>query len=374
MAGFASNEASHPLWLLAELTYRCPMQCFFCSNPVAFAANREELDTEQWLRVLREARELGAVQLGFSGGEPLLRSDLELLVAEADELKYYTNLITSGLGMSEGRLKALKEAGLDHIQLSFQASSAELNDFIGGTKTFEKKREVAKLIKAHGYPMVLNFVLHRGNIDSVESILQMAEELEADYVELANVQYGGWAKLNRSVLMPTRAQLEQAEAAANRFRERIGDRMRIFYVVSDYYEGRPKPCVGGWGTTFMQVTPDGTVLPCHGAQELPGLHLPKVQDASLRSIWCDSDLFARFRGEAWMKEPCRSCPERSKDFGGCRCQAYALTGDPANTDPTCQLSEHHHVVLEAIEEARQAEQGSTLPIFRNVQNSRARQE
>lgn len=372
MAGFESDGPRQPSWLLAELTYRCPLQCFYCSNPVDFAQRRDELTTEEWLRVLGEARELGAVQLGLSGGEPLLRKDLEVIVGRAKELGYYTNLITSGVGMDEDRLSALKDLGLDHIQLSFQASDSELNDFIGGTRSFEHKRALAKLIKKYDYPMVLNFVIHRRNIDSVDQILALSEELEADYVELANAQYGGWATLNRNLLLPSREQLDRAHAVTEAFRQRVGDAMRVFFVVADYFEGRPKPCAGGWGNIFMQVTPDGTVLPCHGAQDLPGLSFPDVRTAPLRWIWEESPLFAEFRGEGWMKEPCRSCPERGQDFGGCRCQALALTGDPTNADPACARSPHHGLITAAIEEAQAAPASKSLPIFRNARNSKLR--
>lgn len=370
MAGSASNGPRQPLWLLAELTYRCPLQCFYCSNPIDFASRRQELKTEDWLRVLGEARELGAVQLGFSGGEPLLRKDFEELLGEAKRLGFYTNLITSGMGMDEARLSALRRAGLDHIQLSFQAADPSLNDFIAGAKSFEHKKALAKLIKAYDYPMVLNVVLHRGNIDSIDQILEMAEELGADYVELANAQYGGWATLNRKLLLPSREQLRRAELVTEAFRERIGGSMRVFFVAADYFENRPKPCAGGWGNIFMQVTPDGTVLPCHGAQDLPGMHFPNVREAALRWIWEESPGFERFRGESWMKEPCRSCPEREKDFGGCRCQAFALTGEPANADPVCSLSPHHALVTNAIAEARAVDISQLTPVFRTVRNSK----
>ncbi len=369
MVGSSSTGPNRPLWLLAELTYRCPLQCFYCSNPIAFAGARQELTTGDWLRVLNEARELGAVQLGLSGGEPLLRDDLEVLVEAASCLEYYSNLITSGIGMDEERLVRLKKAGLDHIQLSFQASQPELNDFIAGARSFRRKVATARLIKELGYPMVLNVVLHRHNIDFVSRILSIAAELEADYVELANVQFGGWARLNRDRLLPTRDQLERAEASVADFRARHQGTMRVFYVVSDYYEGRPKPCTAGWGRTFMQITPDGTALPCHGAQSLPGMTFPRVDQASIREIW-ESPAFERFRGEEWMREPCRTCPERDRDFGGCRCQAHELTGDPTNADPTCALSPHHSVVERAIEEADKAESPIERVVFRNVPNSR----
>ena len=348
-----------PLWLLLELTYRCPLHCVYCYNPTDFANTGAELATADWIRVLREARALGAVQLGLSGGEPLVREDLEPLVAEAHALGFYINLITSGVGMSEVRMRALKEAGLDHIQLSFQDSNRELNDFLSSTRTFERKSQVASLIRQHGYPMVLNVVLHRLNIDHVGEILEMAEAMGAQYVELANTQYYGWAWLNRAHLLPSRAQLERAEAVTRRFRERVGNRMQIYFVVPDYFETRPKACMNGLGSVFLAIAPDGTAMPCHAARMLPGLNLPNVRDADIRAIWYDSPAFNRFRGEAWMKEPCRSCPERSRDFGGCRCQAYLLTGDPDNADPVCDLSPHHALVTSAVARAEQA--GSAAP-------------
>jgi len=340
-----------PLWLLLELTYRCPLHCVFCYNPTEFARTGPELPTEDWLRVLREARALGAVQLGLSGGEPLEREDLETLVAEAHRLGYYINLITSGVGLTAPRIAALKAGGLDHIQLSFQDSTRELNDFLSSTRTFELKARVAALIRAHDYPMVLNVVLHRLNIDHVGEILEMAERLGAQYVELANTQYYGWAWLNRQQLLPSRAQLERAEAVTQRFRERVAGRIQVYFVVPDYFERRPKACMGGLSSVFLGIAPDGTAMPCHAARMLPDLDLPNVRSADIRTIWYDSPAFNRFRGEAWMKEPCRSCPERTHDFGGCRCQAYLLTGDATNTDPVCDLSPHHQLVTDAVARA-----------------------
>jgi PqqA peptide cyclase len=337
-----------PLWLLMELTYRCPLHCVFCYNPTDFATTGPELATEDWIRVLREARALGAVQLGLSGGEPLARDDLEVIVAEAHSLGFYSNLITSGIGMTEARIAALKEAGLDHIQLSFQDSSREMNDFLSSTRTFELKSKVAALIRKYEYPMVLNCVLHRLNIDHVEEILELAERMGAQFVELANTQYYGWAWLNRAHLMPTREQLRKAEETLARFRERVGQKMKVFFVVPDYFETRPKACMNGLGSVFLTVTPDGTALPCHAARMLPGLTFPDVRTDSVKSIWYDSPAFNHFRGTDWMKEPCRSCPEKTRDFGGCRCQAYLLTGDAANADPVCDLSPHHHLVKEAV--------------------------
>jgi len=350
----AARGVGPPLWLLLELTYRCPLHCVFCYNPTDFATTAAELPTAEWLRVLREARALGAVQLGLSGGEPLAREDLEEIAAEAHRLGFYINLITSGVGLSEARITALKSAGVDHIQLSFQDSTREMNDFLSSTRTFDLKAKVAELIRAHGYPMVLNVVLHRYNIDHVAEILAMAERMGAQYVELANTQYYGWAWLNRDALLPSRAQLRRAEEVTRAFRERVGERMKIYFVVPDYFETRPKPCMSGLGSVFLALTPDGTALPCHAARMLPGLSLPNVRAMSVREIWYDSQAFNRFRGQGWMKEPCVSCPERDKDFGGCRCQAYLLTGDADNADPVCDLSPHHHLVTAAVTRAEAA--------------------
>ncbi len=315
---------------------------------------------------------MGATQLGLSGGEPLLRKDLEIIIAEGRKLGYYSNLITSGIGMDERRIEAFKEAGLDHVQISFQASSQELNDYLGGTSTFERKQEMARAVKRHDYPMVLNIVLHRHNIDQLSEILDMAIALDADYVELANTQYYGWALHNREQLMPTGDQLRRAEITANQYRERVKGHMKLYYVVPDYYEERPKACMNGWGNVFLTVTPDGTALPCHAARQLPGIEFPNVRDASVEWIWHDSPSFNHFRGFEWMKEPCRSCPEKTKDLGGCRCQAYMLTGDAANTDPVCSKSPHHLVVKEAVAQANSREaRGNPQPlVFRNPRNSK----
>jgi PqqA peptide cyclase len=362
-----------PMWLLAELTYRCPLHCAFCYNPVDYALNRNELSTEQWLDVLRQGRQLGAAQLGFSGGEPLLRDDLELLVAEGHRLGYYTNLITSGIGLTEQRIAAFKAAGLDHIQLSFQDSSKEMNDFLSSTRTFDLKARVARLIKQYDYPMVLNVVLHRYNLDHVERIIEMALEMGVEYLELANTQYYGWGMVNRAQLMPTREQLERAEAVVNACRARIGSRLRILFVVPDYFEARPKACMNGWGSVFLAVAADGAALPCHAARTIPGMTFPQVTEQSLKQIWYESEAFNKFRGDAWMKEPCRSCDDKHKDYGGCRCQALALTGDAANADPVCSKSPQHgdivHIVRQA--QASQVDAGREAPlVFRSDASSR----
>ena len=373
--GFEQDRRPKPLWLLAELTYKCPLQCPYCSNPVDFVNYKDELDTEDWLRVFREARAMGATQLGLSGGEPLVRRDLEVLISEARKLGFYTNLITSGVGMDEQRVKDFKDAGLDHIQVSFQASSEELNNFIAGTDAFEHKLEMARVVKKYGYPMVLCFVLHRENEAQVEQILELSTALEADYVELATTQYYGWAYLNRDRLMPTRAQIERAEKIAHAYQERMKGKMKIYYVVPDYYEQRPKACMNGWGSIFLTITPNGTALPCHAAGQLPGLTFPNVREHNIEWIWHESPDFNKFRGFEWMKEPCKSCPERFKDFGGCRCQAYMLTGDATNADPVCSLSPHHDAVIEAIERAHTAAdpaQSKPIPlVFRNPKNSKS---
>jgi pyrroloquinoline quinone biosynthesis protein E len=280
--------------------------------------------------------------------------------------------------LTEKRISAFKQGGLDHIQLSFQDSTREINDFISSTKTFELKSKVAKLIKQHDYPMVLNVVLHRMNIDHIEQILEMAEAMGAEYLELANTQYYAWALVNRDQLLPSREQLEHAEEITNQFRARIGDRMKIYFVVPDYYATRPKACMNGWGSVFVTIQSDGTVLPCHEARMLPGMTFPSVREHDLRWIWYDSPGFNHFRGDTWMKEPCRTCPEKSKDFGGCRCQAYMLTGDAANADPVCDLSPHHDVVTAAVAKAQHAQTKAAAPqsivaqpiVFRDDKNSR----
>jgi pyrroloquinoline quinone biosynthesis protein E len=363
------SRSGPPLWLLLELTYRCPLHCVYCSNPTEFAHTGDELGTDDWIRVLREARALGSVQLGLSGGEPLLRDDLEQIVSEAHALGFYINLITSGVGLNESRIGALKAAGLDHIQLSFQDSTRKMNDFLSSTRTFDLKSQVAALIKRYDYPMVLNVVLHRHNIDHVEQILDMAQQMGAEYVELANTQYYGWAWLNRAQLMPSREQVRRAEEVTNGFRQRVGDRMKVYFVVPDYFERRPKACMNGLGSVFLTVAPDGIALPCHAARMLPGLTLPSVCEASVGWIWYDSPGFNHFRGDAWMKEPCRSCPEKGRDFGGCRCQAYLLTGDAANADPVCDLSPYHHLVTEAAAHADRGRAEEKPLIFRDHRKS-----
>jgi len=373
----APAAISPPYWLLAELTYQCPLHCAFCYNPLNYDGVRQELTTAEWVRVMREARAMGAVQLGFSGGEPLVRKDLEELVAEARRLGFYTNLITSGVGLNEPRIAALKEAGLDHIQLSFQDSTRELNDFLSSTKTFDLKLKVAKLIKQYDYPMVMNCVLHRYNLPHVGKIIEMALALDAEYLELANTQYYGWAVKNRAQLMPTLEQVREAERVVNDYRERIGDKCKLLFVVPDYFENRPKACMSGWGAVFLGVAPDGVALPCHNARDLPGLNLPNVRDMGLAEIWRDSAAFNAYRGNDWMQEPCRSCDEKAIDLGGCRCQAFMLAGDAAATDPVCSKSPNRGKIDQVIKFAARpgadVEAGRVIEqpiIFRTNANSR----
>lgn len=362
-----------PFWLLAELTYRCPLQCPYCSNPVDFAKQGTELTTDEWIDVFRQARDMGAAQLGFSGGEPLVRQDLAQLIKASRDMGYYTNLITSGIGLTEKRIAEFAEAGLDHIQISFQAADEEVNNMLAGSrKAFAHKLEMARAVKAHGYPMVLNFVTHRHNIDSIDRIIELCIELEADFVELATCQFYGWAELNRAGLLPTKAQLERAERITNEWREKLeaqGHPCKLIFVTPDYYEERPKACMNGWGNLFLDITPDGTALPCHSARQLP-VQFPNVRDASLKHIWYESFGFNRFRGYDWMPEPCRSCDEKEKDFGGCRCQAFMLTGNAENADPVCGKSEHHGIILAAREEAEMAALGMDQLQYRNEKASR----
>jgi pyrroloquinoline quinone biosynthesis protein E len=336
-----------PLGLLAELTYACPLHCAYCSNPLNLADYGGELTTPEWQRVLAEARELGVLHLHLSGGEPLQRRDIVEIVRSANELGLYTNLATSALGLSRRRAEQLRAAGLDHVQISIQADETELSDRVAGTPSFQRKIVAARLVKELGWPLTVNVVLHRQNIDRVAGILRLAEELEADRLELANTQYYGWAWLNRDALLPSRAQLERAEAVVRATRERLTGRMEVIYVIPDYYSPYPKPCMGGWGKRQLTVAPNGDVLPCPAAQDLP-LPRASVRQDPLAWIWESSPVFQRFRGTDWMPDPCRSCDRREIDFGGCRCQAFQLTGDAARTDPVCHLSPDHGIVAEVL--------------------------
>ena len=330
--------APRPYALLAELTYRCPLHCPYCSNP-ARARSDGELTTDEWHRVFREVAELGVLQVGFSGGEPLVRRDLSELVRGARQAHLYTNLITSGVGLDESRASELREAGLDSVQLSFQSDDADLADEIAGARAHQPKLTAAAFIRAAGIPLSLNFVIHRRNIDRLPQMIGLAEALGAERVELANVQFYGWAFLNRAALLPTREQVARAREVATTAKARLAGKIDIFYVLPDYYETRPKPCMNGWGQRYLTVNPIGTVLPCPTASSaIPDLRFENVRARSLDWIWRESESFNCFRGTEWMPEPCRSCPQKKIDFGGCRCQAALLTGNAANTDPVCTLS------------------------------------
>ena len=340
-----------PYALLAELTYQCPLHCPYCSNPVGYPQG-QELTTDEWKRVFAEAARIGVLHLGLSGGEPLARRDLAALIAGAQEAGLYSNLITSAVGLEPKRLAELKEAGLDSIQISFQADDAALGDAIAGTKAHQLKLNAARFVPEAGLPLTLNVVLHRRNLDRLDSIIALAEELGAIRLELANVQYYGWGHLNQTQLMPTREQVQTAMVIASAAKERLAGKMELIYVLPDYYETRPKPCMQGWGRRYMTVNPVGNVLPCPNATSIPGLRFENVREQSLAWIWNESASFNQFRGTEWMPLPCKECPQREIDFGGCRCQAALLTGDANATDPVCTLSPKREVVdriLKAIE-------------------------
>lgn len=340
----SATEGPRPYTLVAELTYRCPLRCVYCSNPLDWARRRDELDTATWLRVLREAEDLGVVQVNLTGGEPLVRDDLEAIVETCRRLDLYTNLITSGVPLARARLERLRDLGLDGVQISIQDVRGEDSDRIAGLRSFEHKLDVARWVKELGLPLTLNTVLHRRNLDRVEEVIALAEKLAADRLELANTQYLGWALLNRAALLPARGQLERARAIAADARRRLRGRMEILFVTPDYYADTPKACMDGWGRRFVLVSPDGLVLPCHAAEGLPGLSFENVRTQNLADIWHTSPALNAFRGEAWMPEPCRSCDRRTIDFGGCRCQAYHLTGSASATDPACRLSPDHGLI------------------------------
>jgi pyrroloquinoline quinone biosynthesis protein E len=347
-----ANAIEAPVALIAEITHRCPLSCAYCSNPLELERSTAELATADWLRVLEEAAGLGVLHVHFTGGEPLARRDLAAMVRRAAELQLYTNLITSGVQLDERRMSELAEAGIDHIQLSFQDADPLAADRSGGLAGgHERKLAAAARITAAQVPLTLNFVVHRGNIGRVADMLALGERLGAARIEIAHVQYYGWALLNRSNLLPSRAQLEAATAAVRAARERWGGRIVVDYVVPDYYATRPKACMGGWGRRALNISPSGKVLPCHAAQTLAGFTFPSVREQSLAAIWTTSDAFQRFRGVDWAPEPCRSCEHLEADLGGCRCQAFALTGDAARTDPTCALSPDHDIIARALEAA-----------------------
>jgi pyrroloquinoline quinone biosynthesis protein E len=327
-----------PYGLLAELTHRCPLHCPYCSNPLGLVPRGDELKPADWMRVLEEAAALGVVQVGFSGGEPLLYPELPALVAAARREGMYTNLITSAIGLTGPLLERLKGSGLDTIQISFQSDRTEEADAIAGTRAHERKLAAARAVRAAGMALSVNVVLHRANIGRLGEMIALAESLGAFRLELANVQFYGWAFANRRELLPTRAQIVEADAVARRERERLRGKMELVYVLPDYHEKRPKPCLHGWGSRALTVNPRGDVLPCQAAEAIPGLAFDNVRSRTLAEIWSAGEAFNRFRGTEWLPEPCRSCELKEIDFGGCRCQAALLAGDPAVTDPVCEFS------------------------------------
>jgi PqqA peptide cyclase len=342
---------NHPTTLLAELTHRCPLHCPYCSNPLEMIRADGELTTELWKRVFTEARELGVLQLGLSGGEPLVRSDLEELAAHAHTRGLYTTLVTSGVGLTQQRAAKLRDAGLEHIQISIQDSDPTVADRVAGMSAVRQKLSAAAIVKTLGFAFSINVVLHRANIDRVDEMIDLAGSLGADRLELANTQYYGWALENRNALMPTRAQVAAASDVADAAMRRYRGQMQIVYVLPDYFESYPKPCYGGWGKHYLVVAPDGRTLPCHGATHITTLRFDSVRDHPLRWIWEESSSFQAFRGDEWMQEPCRTCPRKTIDFGGCRCQAFALTGDATNPDPVCTLTPLRTIIDSAVQEA-----------------------
>lgn len=344
-------ETARPYALLAELTYRCPLKCPYCSNPLSLRLEQRELDNATWKRVLAEAAELGVIQVHFSGGEPLVRQDLAEMIAHARRHNLYTHLITSGIGADESRLARLRDAGLDALQISLQDSRAAENDVLAGAPSFEQKCSLIEAARRLDFPLTLNVVLHRHNLDRIEEIIALAARWDADRLELAHVQYTGWAFRNRAALLPTRAQVERAAHVVAGARARLGNRPEILHVLPDYFQQFPKACLSGWGRVFLTVAPDGIVLPCQTAREIPGLEFPSVHEARLQEIWFEAPVFQRFRGTDWMPEPCRSCDRREIDFGGCRCQAFLLTGNVSATDPVCHLAPDHEIVEQALHES-----------------------
>jgi pyrroloquinoline quinone biosynthesis protein E len=350
----ASGILRAPLGLLAELTHRCPLACPYCSNPLALEQRRDELDTATWVRVMREAAAMGVLQVHLSGGEPLARRDVVEITAAAHEAGLYTNLITSAIGLDAAKLAALRAAGLDHVQISLQDTLPDTADHIAGyTGAHQRKIAAARAVVAAGMALTINAVVHRANITRLEALVALAASLGAGRVEVAHAQYYGWALRNRAALMPTRAQVAESSATLERLRQAYDGRLVIDAVVPDYYARRPKPCMGGWGSRSLNVTPSGRVLPCHAAETIPGLVFWSVREHALRDIWAHAPAFAAYRGTEWMQAPCRGCAFAEQDFGGCRCQAMALAGDPNATDPACALSPLHAEIL-ALAEADSA--------------------
>lgn len=352
-----------PMAVLAELTHRCPLQCPYCSNPVELERGSVELTTEEWKSAITQMADMGVLQIHFSGGEPVARRDLVDLVQHATDAGLYSNLITSAVTLTPDKIARLRDAGLSHVQISFQGAQAGPANRVGAYKGgHEKKLEVAKWVREADLPLTVNAVMHRQNLDQLPEIIDMAVALDADRLEVANVQYYGWALKNRAALMPTEAQLEECTRVVEAAQERLTGVLAIDYVIPDYYAARPKKCMGGWGRQFFNISPSGKVLPCHAAESITGLQFDSVRDHSLEWIWENSHAFNLYRGTEWMPEPCQSCAFKEEDFGGCRCQAFALTGNAANTDPACALSPMHERIFKTAHE--ESEQGNEAFLFR----------
>ena len=363
----AKTEVKPPLWLLLELTHKCPLECPYCYNQLDFAKNSDKMSKEDWFKVMEDAREMGAVQIGFSGGEPLLNKDLPELVKKASDLGFYTNLITSGVGGEEGVVQKLADAGLKNIQIGIQSHDENTVTLLTNNKNaYSQKKKFAKEVKDAGMQIVINATIHKQNIHQVADIIDFAEEMGGNYLELANVQYYGWALENINNLLPTKEQIAEAKRITDEFREKKDKKMKVFFVVPDYHEVRPKACMNGWGSTFITINPEGEALPCNMANTLP-LKFPNVKDYSIKEIWNRSNSFNYFRGDEWMSEPCRTCPEKEKDFGGCRCQAFALTNDMHATDPVCEKSFDHEIVTNTVKKS--LETSDTGLVYRNKNNS-----
>ncbi|MEV8366450.1 pyrroloquinoline quinone biosynthesis protein PqqE [Streptomyces niveus] len=370
MAQVTAPTRPDPPWaLLAELSHGCPLRCSYCSNPVELTGRDSELTTDQWAGVFRQAADLGVVQTHLSGGEPLLRRDLTEIVAAADGAGIHTQLVTSGVGLHEKRLAALTAAGLRSVQLSVQHADPAASEHIAGARSFAAKERAAALVRAADLPLGLNVVLHRANLDALDDLVELALAWGAERLELANTQFYGWALRNRDALLPGRDQVSRARQSVERWRERLAGRLDLVWVVPDYVDGTAKPCMGGWGAVSLTVAPDGTVHPCPAAATLPGLHAPNVKDHSLEWIWHESTAFNLYRGEEWMRDPCRGCALRTKDFGGCRCQAHALTGDATRTDPACRLSPDHALVTGLVDTLPRA--AAPPYVYRDYPNDRS---
>ena len=356
-----------PLAVLAELTHRCPLQCPYCSNPLELEKVGEEMGTDDWRHAIRQAAQIGCLQIHFSGGEPTVRQDLEVLVAEATQAGLYTNLITSGVSCDRARLDRLASAGLEHVQISFQDSTAEIGDRIGGAPGAHAKKLIfAQHVRDAGLALTANFVVHRQNLHHLDAMLELAVKLGAGRVEIANVQYYGWALKNRAALMPTREQLAQMVETIESTRIRLKGLLAIDFVTPDYYAKRPKACMGGWGRRFLNISPSGNVLPCHAAETITSLAFDNVRERSLQDIWQNSEAFRAFRGTDWMPEPCRTCDRKEVDWGGCRCQAFALTGDARQTDPACALSDSHEMLVGVAQ--AEANTQDVRFVYRNYRN------